>query len=48
MSEKILNRLLELLQEDRELHNAVVEAIRGLAEAEKARAKWYDRRNRNP
>ncbi|HEX9914253.1 MAG TPA: hypothetical protein VGB32_04980 [Candidatus Bathyarchaeia archaeon] len=46
MSDKILNRLLELLQEDQELHDAIVEAIRSKAEAERARADWYNRRNR--
>ena len=46
MSEKILNRLLELVKEDQELHGAIVEAIHSKAEAERAKADWYNRRNR--
>jgi len=46
MSEKILSRLLELIKEDQKLHDAIVEAIHSKAEADKARADWYNRRNR--
>ena len=46
MSDKILNRLLELIKEDQELHDAIVEAIHSQTEALKARAEWYNRRNR--
>jgi len=46
MSDKILSRLLELVKDDQELHDAIVEAIHCKAEAEKARADLYNRRNR--
>ena len=48
MSDKILNRLLELVKEDQELHDAIVEAIHSKAEADRARAEWYNRRDRKP
>ena len=48
MSDKILSRLLELVKEDQELHDAIVEAIHYKAEADKARAEWYKRRDRKP
>lgn len=46
MSDKVLNRLLELVKEDQELHDAIVEAIHCKAEADRARAEWYNRRDR--
>jgi len=48
MSDKILSRLLELVKEDQELHDAIVEAIHCKAEADRARAEWYNRRDRKP
>ena len=46
MSDKVLSRLLELVKEDKELHDAIVEAIHCRAEADRARAEWYNRRDR--
>ena len=44
MSETFIERLLELVKEDALLHDALLRLIEAKRDAEKARARWYDRR----
>jgi len=42
----VLNRMVELVSEDKELHDAIVRSINALTKAEESRAAWYDRRGK--
>jgi len=44
MSEKFMERLLILIQEDDELHEALVNLIKAQTRAAQALADWRDRR----
>lgn len=46
MSERFLERLLLLIQEDEELHEALVDLLKAETRARVALAEWRDRRNR--
>ena len=41
-----LERLIELLREDKELHDAAVSALDAYRQAEMSRGMWYERRKR--
>jgi len=42
MSDQVLKRLVELVVEDAELHEAVLKAIAAYTHAQEERAKWYE------
>ena len=42
----IAERLVELVKEDKELHDALVALIQAMTERERARAEWYSTRAR--
>lgn len=44
MKKDIVERILELIKEDPELHVAVLAAINAHAEADRALTRWRDRR----
>ena len=46
VKKELIERLIELIRDDKELHDAVIDTLDAYKQAEISRMMWYERRKR--